>query len=310
MVDFRVFVEDMGLVDVSCVGGKYTWFKDNGKAMSRLDRFLCSRKMIEEWGVVDQIIEKRDISDHTPIRLRLGVVDWGPKPFRFNNVWLKASLGVWNKEVFGWLDLKLKEEVDSLNVLDNSLMENLGDHVEELVNSRREVSKELWHYLNLKESMLRLKSRQLWLKEGDKNSRLFHNSIKDKQRKNSISSLERRNGRVQGVANIKKEVHIYFLEFFKEEDNERPLPDLLDINRLKEDEALWLERPFSEEEIREVAWACDGNKSPGRMDLLWIFSKVIGRWLKRTLEDSFWTSITNLGLRRLVSLLSLPLSQK
>ncbi|XP_058763385.1 uncharacterized protein LOC131636808 [Vicia villosa] len=89
MEDFRSFVEEMELIDISCVGGKYTWFRDNGKSMSRLDRFLLTKKLIESWEVVDQRIDNRDISDHAPIRLNVGKIDWGPKPFCFNNSWLK-----------------------------------------------------------------------------------------------------------------------------------------------------------------------------------------------------------------------------
>lgn len=47
MEDFRGFIGYMELIDIPSVRGKFTWFKDNGKSMSRLDRFLLSRKMIE-----------------------------------------------------------------------------------------------------------------------------------------------------------------------------------------------------------------------------------------------------------------------
>lgn len=30
MAMFRGFIEDMNLVDVPCVGGRFTWFKGNG----------------------------------------------------------------------------------------------------------------------------------------------------------------------------------------------------------------------------------------------------------------------------------------
>lgn len=40
MENFKGFINDMGIVDVPCVGGKFTWYNSNGKAMSRLDRFL------------------------------------------------------------------------------------------------------------------------------------------------------------------------------------------------------------------------------------------------------------------------------
>lgn len=89
MEEFRDFIKRMGVVDIPCVGGKYLWFKDNGKAMGRIDRFLVSNNLIEAWGVFDQRISARDLPDHAPIRLYCGVIDWGPKPFRFNNAWLK-----------------------------------------------------------------------------------------------------------------------------------------------------------------------------------------------------------------------------
>lgn len=61
------------------------WFKGNGKVMSRLDKFLLSRKLIDVWEVTNQVVGKLDILDHTPIWHNTGKVDWGPKPFRFNN---------------------------------------------------------------------------------------------------------------------------------------------------------------------------------------------------------------------------------
>lgn len=41
------------------------------------------------------------------------------------------------------------------------------------MNLQVKVSGEMWNNLELKESMLRIKSRHLWLKEGDRNLRLF-----------------------------------------------------------------------------------------------------------------------------------------
>lgn len=39
--------------------------------------------------------------------------------------------------------------------------ETIGENIESLVKERREATKEFWDHLHLKESMLRLKSRQL-----------------------------------------------------------------------------------------------------------------------------------------------------
>lgn len=75
MEDFRSFIGHMEVVDIRCVGGKFSWFKDNGAAMSRLDRFLVSKELLDVWEFVDQRIGKRDISDHAPIWLNSGVIN-------------------------------------------------------------------------------------------------------------------------------------------------------------------------------------------------------------------------------------------
>lgn len=35
------------MVDIPCVEGKFTWFKDNGKALIRIDRFLISMGVMD-----------------------------------------------------------------------------------------------------------------------------------------------------------------------------------------------------------------------------------------------------------------------
>ncbi|XP_058749842.1 uncharacterized protein LOC131622827 [Vicia villosa] len=235
----------MELIDLNCVGGKFTWFKDNGKALSRIDRFLLSKKFIEEWEVCEQRIDKRDFSDHSPIRLgfkefvevewkKLIVMGRGDFVLYEKLKSFKEKLKGWNKEVFGWVDLKMEEARDSINMLDMVIEDNMGGNNEVVVQARRNSSVDLWNSMHLEECMLRLKSRNLWLKEGDRNTNFFHNSFKERQRRNSITSLEGEEGRVEGVANIKEEIRGYFQKFFKEEDFARPVPEGLCFKRLEE----------------------------------------------------------------------------
>ncbi|XP_058762952.1 uncharacterized protein LOC131636352 [Vicia villosa] len=86
---FKEFIEDMELVDLPTIGGKFTLIKSNGKAMSRIDRFLLSDCFFEYWKVEGQYIGEREVSDHAPIWLKDNRKDWGPKPFKFNNMWFK-----------------------------------------------------------------------------------------------------------------------------------------------------------------------------------------------------------------------------
>ncbi|XP_058776295.1 uncharacterized protein LOC131650610 [Vicia villosa] len=85
--EFSNFIEDCGLIDVPCKGKKYSWFSGDGKSKSRLDRFILDGNIVSSWGVVGQLIEQRDVSDHCPVWLIVDKEDWGPKPSKFNNEW-------------------------------------------------------------------------------------------------------------------------------------------------------------------------------------------------------------------------------
>lgn len=90
MVDFQKFIDEADLVDLPMVGRKFTWYRPNGTAMSRLDRFLLSEGWLARWRNLSQWGLARSFSDHCPVLLKIGQKDWGPTPFR---VW-----DDWNKE--------------------------------------------------------------------------------------------------------------------------------------------------------------------------------------------------------------------
>ncbi|XP_058747040.1 uncharacterized protein LOC131620033 [Vicia villosa] len=88
---FAKFIDNSGLVDVPSKGKKFTWYSGDGRSMSRIDRFLVSNNVINDWGVVGQLVGDRDISDHCPVWLVVDKLNWGPKPFKFNNEWFTFS---------------------------------------------------------------------------------------------------------------------------------------------------------------------------------------------------------------------------
>jgi hypothetical protein len=91
VLDFNNFVAEMDLLDLPVLGRKFTWFHSNGRSMSRIDRAFVSDDWLLMWGQPSLWVLSRSVSDHCPLILRCGNVDWGPRPFRFNNHWLQNA---------------------------------------------------------------------------------------------------------------------------------------------------------------------------------------------------------------------------
>lgn len=141
--DFNEFIDLMELINVPSIGGRFTWSNKEGSARSRLDILLLSKTLIDNWKIVGQLVGEKDISDHSPIWLKSNEVNWGPKSivaglniifFCVEHSWkklcikgkqayvmkeklklLRNILRIWNKETFGWLDLKVKEASTRIN---------------------------------------------------------------------------------------------------------------------------------------------------------------------------------------------------
>lgn len=104
---FQAFIDDMNLIDLSVLGKHFTWFKPDGTAMSRIDSFLLSEGWINMWCTTAQWVGERDVSDHCPVMLKGDRLNWGPKPYRFNNCWLQH----FNFKAFveeSWVDLRVE----------------------------------------------------------------------------------------------------------------------------------------------------------------------------------------------------------
>ncbi|XP_058758254.1 uncharacterized protein LOC131631478 [Vicia villosa] len=278
--EFLDFIEGSGLVGVPCKGKKFSWYIGDGRAKSRIDRFLVSDAIVSLWGVVGKIIDIRDVSDHCPVWLEVDKEDWGPKPFKLNNEWfshmdfvpfiekewkaldvrgrgdfvlkekfrlIKDKMKWWNREVFGNIDLKVEEGVRDLNISDDMDVMDA-----ERLALNRDANNRIWLNLKIKENMLIQKSRLRWLNDGDSNRKLFHKVMKERRRRNHISSIVTNGGIVSTVKEVKEAVKIHFEDKFMKRCLDRPLLEGLDFKSLSLEDRLSLEAPFLEEEIKEA----------------------------------------------------------
>ncbi|XP_021986013.1 uncharacterized protein LOC110882246 [Helianthus annuus] len=96
---FNHFILSAGLVEYNMGGGNYTYISDNGKKLSKLDRFLVCLGFKEQWPNATVLALDRVASDHRPIILSTVQSDFGHIPFRFFNSWF---------ELPGFLDFVLQ----------------------------------------------------------------------------------------------------------------------------------------------------------------------------------------------------------
>ncbi|CAL5336186.1 unnamed protein product [Camellia sinensis] len=294
MKDFNNFIESLELIDLNMHGRLFTWCNAlDGERWSRIDRFLLDpvwleRYKFKQWGL------PRVISDHCPVLLMEDGRDWGPKPFRFINAWtshpqfkkevekvweevqiqgwasfrimiklkrLRAYLRRWNMEVFGNIDDQLKQAEDELHEWD--LKAESRSLLEAEVHRRREIRSQVWQLSRSKERMWLQKSRMSWAQNGDKNTRLFHLMASNRQRKNSLDSVQVNGVAVEDPSIVKQVVENYFTRVFAESWESRPklAGSFLSITDVDSKEVL--EANFSEAEIWAAIQDCDGNKAPG-----------------------------------------------
>ncbi|WJX47013.1 hypothetical protein P8452_33752 [Trifolium repens] len=123
MTEFGEFVADMDLIDLPVLGRRFTWFHPNGIAMSKIDRIFVSEDWLATWANPSLWVLPRSVSDHCPLVVRNNCVDWGPRPFRFNNHWLlhkdfkKVVEEFWRgSDLTGWMAYILKEKLKGLKM--------------------------------------------------------------------------------------------------------------------------------------------------------------------------------------------------
>lgn len=276
------------------VGRKFTWFRPNGSAKSKLDRFLISHEWIAKWPDTTQFTLERNFSDHCPILLRSKIIYWGPKPFKVLDCWMKDSsfkrtvhecwtssllggwggfvlkeklkrlkrrLKIWNKEQFGDTFKKYKQIQEELNRLEEQTIDKFLSPQE--ANVTKQLQQDLWAAAHSQESLLRQKSRSRWIKEGDYNSRYFHLLMNANRRNNLMKGILIDGSWVEEPQKVKEEVRLFFLKRFQESDFHRPTLDGIPFQAVSQQQKDMLIERFREEEVKEAVWGCGSEKSPG-----------------------------------------------
>jgi hypothetical protein len=148
---------------------------------------------------------------------------------------LKADLKKWNEEVFRDVGKK-KELLGGIKEL-KGLEESRGLVEEEQVR-KFDMIREMEKTLMFEEVYWRQKSRALWLKEGDNNTKFFHRVANSHRRYNHVGAL-----RIHGVMStdpveIKEHIVNYYNTLYNEQSSWRPRVDVISFFSIDADECI------------------------------------------------------------------------
>ncbi|RVW36862.1 hypothetical protein CK203_113737 [Vitis vinifera] len=251
---FAQIIDNLGLADVPLQGGSLTWSGGlNNQTWARLDRFLATPNWLDQYSRVLQRRLPRPTSDHFPVLLEGGGLRRGPSPFKFENMWLKAEgfkdliEGWWQGIVVrgsratGWRKTKLEalQQVESWD-----LAEEERNLTEEELGLKKEAKENYAKWVSMEEVHWRQLSRELWLREGDRNTGFFHRMANARRRVNTLDKIKINGVRIteeqevrEGIASAyqqllsedsgwKADIGVFFAEADQDEWGQSPgVPD-------------------------------------------------------------------------------------
>ncbi|XP_059066306.1 uncharacterized protein LOC131857630 [Cryptomeria japonica] len=257
MVEFRDFIQGIEAVDCILSEEWFTWMNRRmglTNIAERLDRFLTETKWIMEGIPISVKTLPYCLSDQFPIMLEMGSeIGRGGDKIK---VWNKETL----KNIFNEKD-RVEGELDALN---RKIMDN-GMSKVDFINDKN--PKERLVELHIREEIYwRDKAREMWIKDGDKNTKYFHSSVKARQAFNQVSEITLEDGhKLQNMNEIGQAAVEYFFDILNDKIRDPIVGNvelMEDIPRLVtlEDNAM-LMAPFTLEEVRKVFFCLDLDKA-------------------------------------------------
>lgn len=290
-LDFNNMLKACEMNGLASQGNPFTWSGKRGKLwiQCKLDRCFGNKGWLQLFPGANQVFLDKRGSDHRPVLVNLvNTCNDRRGRFRFDKSLLNLPnvkttvINAW-KGKRGKVPCNVAERVRrciralcnwkrnfNLNARDKILRLQEELEVEESRNfSRRHIvlclKQELMKAYREEESFWNQRSKEKWVKCGDKNSKFFHASVKTARSKNRIDILEDKNGMEHRAEASKGEIaSSYFQELFSSinpSDFGAIFEGFTSRVTVEMNEELLSE--ISNEEIREAVFSIRASSAPG-----------------------------------------------
>ncbi|XP_039165306.1 uncharacterized protein LOC120291688 [Eucalyptus grandis] len=279
--EFGQCLEQAELEDLRFVGFRYTWTTSSGhtRKARKIDGVLVNAKWSLDLSYSEASFLPPGISDHSPMVVKILNPTHTRKPFKFFDFWMKHPefkeivSQVWNEPGNGFPMYKLVSKLKALKCRLKQLNRDSFSNISARTLDARKMMEATQAELQLNpfstdlaeveksqrcifascalgRVLLQQKSGVRWLKEGDRNTKFFHQYVNKRQLRNRVLSV------LDSSGNILTEPHLVqrrFVEFFEDllmpqEEIIRPsLEDLREViqHPLSIDQAALLAQPDS-----------------------------------------------------------------
>ncbi|KAJ9536697.1 hypothetical protein OSB04_un000082 [Centaurea solstitialis] len=329
MADFASFVEDVEVFDMRYTGIHHTWCqkpKEEAGLRRKLDRVMANTSFTADFSNASVVFMPRGISDHSPSLLSFSSGVKKKRPgFKFDNFLVQNPRfrqivsEIWNMHVdgnfmfrvtsrlkllkkplanlrntYGDLSLRVKKAKQELDViqlacdLDHSNLALRDDLVaSRLAYTQARFDEEL-------AAMQRAKVK--WLREGDSNTRFFHMVIKEKRHSQQIHAIRN----MSGSYVYDDDVPVAFLDHLKsiigttDQTIDPRVPEGLLTKTLSMEDANFMIRQFSDNDIKEAMFGIGNEKAPGPDGFSAKFFKatwdIVGKDVSIAIHNFFYRS--------------------
>ncbi|XP_026383956.1 uncharacterized protein LOC113279476 [Papaver somniferum] len=188
---FSDWMDDNELFEDDALGATFIWANGQSgvrRIISKLDRAIINEAWLNKFSNWRYFMKLVHDSWNAPFHGTPAFI------FPYKMKRLKVAIKLWNQQIFGNVNVRLKQ---AQLLLENALRISDEDHSDESkFNTARDALAEVQVIRNQQKIMLKQKSRNKWLLEGSSNTSYFHNNINIRRGRNTISELVSDDGSV------------------------------------------------------------------------------------------------------------------